>query len=110
MKRVFVAVGVVAALQAQSLLDSAQTSRLNHYNHRFGSRFCNAAKMRDFAKITPKQAHRLASEACRLSNPGTPRLKRKGRLLFYDIAATGGYARINALDGAVISCPKGAKR
>lgn len=92
------------ALSASALLDSSQMSKLNRYNHRASVGHADMTRMKRYAKISPQKAAEIAQKACGTTHTSRIVLKRKGRMLYYEITGVDGRTKINALDGEVIRC------
>lgn len=90
--------------QTQSELNSYQMGQLNRFNSRAMVKISDEKKLRKFAKITKDEAAEIAVKECNLKERGYIRLKRYGRLLYYEINSPKGRVKINALDKKVITC------
>ena len=77
--------------------------RLKSFNHRMSVRLQHRQKLRKLAKIRPKEAERIAKEACGAEKIRSNKLMHKGQLLYYRIDTGRCLVKINALDGVVIS-------
>ncbi len=89
---------------SSSMLDSTQMSQLNRYNHRQSVIFSDMTKLKRFAKIDQKRATSIARKECEPMEIKFVSLKRRGRLLYYEIFTDTGRIRVNALDGQLIQC------
>lgn len=102
MRYLYGAMGILllsGCTQDQRLVEGA--TPLKHYNHRSAVGMKKAARLRDAAELTSKQAETIATGICHAPVRKTG-LHHRGQLLFYRVDTDKGRIEINALDGKVI--------
>ena len=95
---------LILGAQTQSELNSYQMGQLNRFNSRPLVKLSDEKKLRKFAKIDKDEAAKIAIKECNLKKRGYIRLKRYGRIIYYEMTSPNGRVKINALDGKVITC------
>ncbi len=97
---------LLAVGEGRSELGDRQLAELHRYNNRPSLAIGERRKLHSFARVTPREAKRIAKECDSGSVAASIRLVREHKKLYYLLESERAVVKVNALDGKVIGCER----